>query len=781
MFKNYFKTAWRNLLKNKTSSFINISGLAVGLATSIIIMLVVVNEFNYDKFNINLKAIYLLMKNQKQVDGISTGDATAGPMAASLRNEMPETKYVSRVAYFDYQLIKVGDKTITASGIYAEPDLFNMMTFPSVQGNAVTALQDETSVVMTEQMAKKLFGDENPIGKVILADNKNSFKVAAIVKGVPSNSTIKFDMVLPFSFYAKQNDWLNKWDDNRIQTWVQLKPDANLTSLNNRLTKLLQTRSNDKSVSLFLYPFADLRLYGGFSNGKPNGGQIDVLMLLIALGIFVILIACINFMNIATARSEQRSREVGVRKVLGASRKSLIYQFLSEALLITFVALILAIIIAQLVLPAFNQFTEKNIVLNFWDWKIWCLLLGIGLFTGLIAGSYPALFLSHFKTIKVLKGRLANGRTGGGLRKALVTFQFVISLFFIVGTIVIYKQINYVRNRPLGYDQQNLIDISANGNLPGKFDIFKNELLKIPGVKNVTAGSDNILNFGGSVTGMDYPGKIPGQEISVIVSSVQYDWTKTMGIKMIEGRDFNPAFTTDSTACIINEATVKKMGLKEPVIGAKIGGSTVVGVFKDFVYNNPSGIIAPMVLSLKTTNLQHYFVRLDNNNQWRKTIAQIESAVKKINPDYPFNFSFTKDDYQQRFEEWNSLGLMATLFGSMAIFIACLGLFGLSSFLAERKGKEMSIRKVFGASAKNIWLLLSGDFLKPVFIALIIVIPLSVWIAHVFLSNITYHTSLSWWMFALAGFIAILIALFTISFQAIKAAIANPVKSLRTE
>ncbi len=734
MFKNYFKTAWRNLLKNKTSSFINISGLAVGLATSIIIMLVVVNEFNYDKFNINLKAIYLLMKNQKQVDGISTGDATAGPMAASLRNEMPETKYVSRVAYFDYQLIKVGDKTITASGIYAEPDLFNMMTFPSVQGNAVTALQDETSVVMTEQMARKLFGDENPIGKVILADNKNSFKVAAIVKGVPSNSTIKFDMVLPFSFYAKQNDWLNKWDDNRIQTWVQLKPDANLTSLNNRLTKLLQTRSNDKSVSLFLYPFADLRLYGGFSNGKPNGGQIDVLMLLIALGIFVILIACINFMNIATARSEQRSREVGVRKVLGASRKSLIYQFLSEALLITFVALILAIIIAQLVLPAFNQFTEKNIVLNFWDWKIWCLLLGIGLFTGLIAGSYPALFLSHFKTIKVLKGRLANGRTGGGLRKALVTFQFVISLFFIVGTIVIYKQINYVRNRPLGYDQQNLIDISANGNLPGKFDIFKNELLKIPGVKNVTAGSDNILNFGGSVTGMDYPGKIPGQEISVIVSSVQYDWTKTMGIKMI-----------------------------------------------DFVYNNPSGIIAPMVLSLKTTNLQHYFVRLDNNNQWRKTIAQIESAVKKINPDYPFNFSFTKDDYQQRFEEWNSLGLMATLFGSMAIFIACLGLFGLSSFLAERKGKEMSIRKVFGASAKNIWLLLSGDFLKPVFIALIIVIPLSVWIAHVFLSNITYHTSLSWWMFALAGFIAILIALFTISFQAIKAAIANPVKSLRTE
>jgi len=781
MLKTYFKTAWRSLLKNKTSSFINISGLAVGLATGIIIMLVVVNEFSYDKFNTNLKDIYLLMKNQKQVDGISTGDATAGPMAASLRTDMPETKYASRVAYFDDHLIQSGDKTIKASGIYAEPDLFNIMSFPSLQGNAVAALQDESSVVITEAMAKKLFGNENVIGKLILADNKNSFKVSAIVKDIPSNSSLKFDMVFPFSFYAKQNDWLNKWDDNRIQTWVQLKPGANLTSLNNKLTKLLQTRSDDKSVSLFLYPFADLRLHGSFSNGKPNGGQINVLALLVALGIFVVLIACINFMNIATARSEQRSREVGVRKVLGASRKSLIYQFLSEAILMTFIALIFAIFIAQLVLPVFNQFTEKNIVFNFSDFKIWSLLFAIGIFTGLIAGSYPALFLSHFKTTKVLKGRLANGKTGGGLRKALVTFQFIISLFFIVATIVIYKQINYVRNRPLGYDQENLVDISANGNLADKFGIFKNELLQIPGVKNVTAGSDNILNFGGSVTGMDYPGKVPGEEISVIVSSVQYDWTKTMGIKIIEGRDFNPAFSTDSNSCIINESVVQKMGLKEPVTGAKIGGSTVVGVFQNFVYNNPSGIIAPMVISLKTTNLQHYFVRINNNDQWRKTIAQIESTVKKINPDYPFNFSFIKNDYQQRFKEWGSLGLMATLFGSMAIFIACLGLFGLSSFLAERKSKELSIRKVFGASAKNIWLLLSSDFLKPVFIALVIVIPVSFWIAHVFLSGITYHTSLGWWMFALAGAIAILIALITVSFQAIKAAMANPVKSLRTE
>ena len=780
MFKNYFKTAWRSLVKNKTSSIINISGLAVGLATSIIIMLIVVNEFSYDKYNKNMDNIYLLMKNQKQVDGITTGDATAGPMAASFRNEMAETKYAARVAYFDNQLMEIGNKTIYESGIYAEPDIFNIMTFPAVEGNPVTALQDENSVVITEQTASKLFGKADPIGKLILTD-KSSFKVAAVVRDVPPNSTIKFDMVFSFSYFAKQNPWLSKWDDNRIQTWVQLKPNVNLSLLNNKLTKLLQVRSSDSSVSLFVYPFAKLRLYASFSNGKPNGGKIDMVILLIVLGIFVLLIACINFMNIATARSENRSREVGVRKVLGATRKLIIYQFLSEAMLLTFISLFLAVVLAQLALPVFNQFTDNNLVLDFWNWKVLSLLVAIGLFTGFIAGSYPALFLSRFKIIKVLKGTFANGKNGSGLRKALVTVQFIISIFLIIATIVIYKQINHVGNRPLGYEQENLIDIAAMGDLSGKFQILKNELTQIPGVKNLSAGSDNILQFGASETGMDYPGKIPGQEISVIVSSVQYDWAKTVGIKMLEGRDFSPAFATDSTSCIINESTVQKMGLKEPIIGQKIGGRNIIGVFQNFVYNNPSGIIAPMVISLQTGNLPHFFVRIKNDNNWQSTLAQIEKAVKKINHNFPFEYSFTKADYQRRFEEWSSVGLVATIFGCMAIFIACLGLFGLSSFLAEKRGKEISIRKVFGANGKNIWILLSKDFLKPVFIALAIVIPISVWLGHAFLSGITYHTELTWWMFALAALLTILIALLTISFQGIKAAIANPVKSLRVE
>ncbi len=365
MITNYFKIAWRNLFKNKVSSFINITGLALGLASGIIIMLVVLQEFSYDKFNAHRDDIYLLMKNQQQADGISTGSSTAGPMAATFRNEIPETKYAARVTYFGNQIIKAGDKTIYESGMYADPNIFNMMSFPALQGDPVTALKDPNTVVLTEKTAKKIFGNDDPIGKLVVVDIKNTFKVGAVIKDIPTNSTIQFNMALPFSFYAQTNNWLNKWDDNRIQTWVQVKPESNIHSLNDKLTTLLQERSNDKSVSLFVYPLRRLRLYGGFHNGKPDGGGIEVIVLLVALGVFVLLLACINFMNIATARSEHRSREVGVRKVLGVSKKLIVFQFLTEAVLMTLFALVLAVILVQLVLPTFNQYRKKY-CFQFW-------------------------------------------------------------------------------------------------------------------------------------------------------------------------------------------------------------------------------------------------------------------------------------------------------------------------------------------------------------------------------------------------------------------------------
>ncbi len=781
MIKSYFKMAWRSLMKNKISSVINISGLAVGLATSILIMLVLVDEFSYDTFHINLKDTYYVMKNQKQSGDIGTGRSTAGPLAVALRNEMPEVKYAARVTYSDDQLIKVADKGFFESIMYTEPAFFKMMSFPAIGGDPVTALQDASSVLLTERTAKKLFGNENPIGKTIVLDSAHVLKVAAILRDVPANSTIQFDMVVPFHVFELENAWLKKWDDNRIQTWAQLKPNANIGLLNQKMTKMLQTRSNDNSVSLFAYPFARLRLYGSFDNGKPNGGRIYIAVLLAVLGLFILGIACINFMNIATARSEFRGREVGVRKVLGAERKQLIFQFLSEALLTTFIALILGVVLSQVALPYFNQYAEKQIQFNFWDWKIWALLTGIGLFTGLVAGSYPAFFLSSFKTVNVLKGVLSKGRGGARFRRALVTVQFFISIFFIIGTIVIFTQINYVRNRPIGYDQENLIDIDAKGELAGKFEVFKHELSKIPGVKNVSASSDNLLQYGSGITGMDWPGKIPGQEVSILVSSVQYNWINTAGLQLIEGRDFSPSFGTDTSACLVNQATVERLGLKEPVIGQILGGKVIIGVFHNFVFNNPSGIIAPMAVYLNTGSLSNFFVRIQNDGHWRQTLAQIEHAAKKINPDYPFEFSFTKEGYQRRFEEFASEGFMATLFGGMAIFISCLGLFGLSAFLAERRSKEMSIRKVFGAGPGSIWFSLCRDFLKPVLIAFLLAIPLSQWFYQSRLSNITYHIQMSWWMFAAAGLLVTLIALLTVSYQGIRTAIENPVKNLRAE
>jgi len=773
--------AWRSLIKNKVSSVINIGGLAVGLATSIVILLLIADEFSYDKFHSNLPNLYLLMKNQQHSDGISTGSSTAGPMAAAFRNEMPETKYAARVAYFGGELTSTGDKTIYESGIYAEPDLFNMMSFPALAGNAAQTLQDASSAVITAATAKKLFGTASPLGKTFVFKGNHTFKVGAVVKDIPSNSSIRFDMVLPFRFFETGNDWLNKWDDNRINTWVQLKPGVNVAKLNTKLTKLLQVRSNDNTVDLFVYPMAKKRLYDNFSNGKPSGGRIYVVAMLAVFGLFILLIACINFMNLATARSEHRAREVGVRKVLGASRKLIIFQFFSESMLMTFIALLLGIVLAQLALPSFNQFAEKQLQFNFLSAGRWLLLIGVGVFTGLVAGSYPAIFLSRFKTIKVLKGMMSNGKRSGRLRTVLVTFQFLISIFLIISTIVIFTQINYVRNRPIGYDQENLIDISATGDLSKNFGVFKNELSKIPGVKMVSAGNDNILQFGGSVTGMDWPGKTPGQELGVIVTSVQYDWTKTTGIKIIEGRDFNPAFGTDTAGCLINETAVAKMGLKEPVVGTIVGGKKVIGVFQNFVFNNPSGIIAPMAVYLQTNYLNHFFVRIENNGQWRQNIAKIEMVAKKINPAYPFEYSFTKEDYQKRFEEFASAGLLAALFGGMAIFISCLGLYGLSAFLAERRSKEMSIRKVLGASLQNVWLSLSRGFLKPVIIAFLVVAPLSAWLMSALLNYIPYHISLSWWMFAAAGLIAVVVALLTVSYQGIKTAMENPVTNLRNE
>lgn len=782
MIRNYFKIAWRNLLKNRTTSFINIGGLSVGLAVAIIIMLWVSDEYSYDKFHAHLPDIYRIMQNEKQGGEIATFQSIPGPLAATLRSEMPEIKYAARVSYPGQQLMNTGDKSLYENGIYAEAEYFKIMSFPAIAGNPETALLETGSVVITERTAKKLFGKEDPMGKVITHNNLHELKVGAVVKDIPTNSSFKFDVALPFAIYEKENSaGINKWDNNSLLTWVELKPGTNLAGLNAKLTKLIRNKRDNKTSELFAYPLADLAMHDKFENGKPEGGRIEMLMMLSILGMFVLLIACINFMNLSTARSEGRAREVGVRKSMGASKKNLIFQFLNEAFLITFLALIAGALIAKLLLPGFNSLTDKNVSFDFSNWKIWVALFATGLITGLLAGSYPAFYLSRFQPVKVLKGVIINNKGGSLLRKGLVTFQFVISIFLIVVTIVVYKQVQHAQARPIGYNQKNLIEIPARGDMADKFNILKNDLLQIPGVKAVSAGSDNLIGFGTTINGFEWPGKMPDQNFPFSITYVQYDWIKTTGLKILDGRDFNPRFGSDSLACLLNESAIKKMGLKGPVIRTMLDKHQVIGVVADFVYNDVFASPGPMVVYLSTSNLNHFFVRLQNNEKWQKNMPRIEEAVKKTNPDYPFEFHLTKEEYLRKFIGIRSGGQFASVVGVLAIIVSCLGLFALSAFVAERRTKEIGIRKVLGASVGSIWLSLSKDFLKPVFLAFIIASPLAALAMQKMLLTMEYHIQLSWWMFAVAGLLAILIAIVTVSFQGVKAALANPVKSLRSE
>ncbi|MCF6404573.1 ABC transporter permease [Chitinophaga filiformis] len=782
MLQHYLKITSRSFVKNKLAALINICGLAIGLTAGIIIILLIRDELKYDRFHKHLDNIYALMVNGRQEGRITTGGSTPSPLTTAIRNSVPEVKYVARYSGTSQQLLTYGNKGIYEHGIYMDPDMLNIMSFPAVQGNPVAALGDVSSIVLSAATARKLFGDEDPIGKIIRHNNQHDLKVSAVIQDVPENSTLKFGVALPFRIMEQENkEMLSKWDNYVLGTFVELKPGADLTAVNKKINALFPEPPKDVLTGVFVHPFKDMHLYSSFKNGKPNGGRIEVILLLTIIGIAVLLIACINFMNLSTARSATRSREVGVRKTLGATKKQVIVQFLGEALTMSVMALIIAVILTILLLPSVSYFTEKNITASLSDWQLWLAVTGMTLITGLIAGSYPAFFMSAFQPVRVLKGVIMNKKSSSLLRKGLVTFQFIISIFLIITTIVVYRQQIYIEQRPIGYEQTNLIEIPARGEMGTKFRVLKNDLVQVPGIVAVSAGTDDLVRYGGSTDGINWPGKTADQHYNFFVSNVEYDWVKTAGLKLIEGRDFEASFGTDSTGCILNQAAVRKMGLKAPVVGTKLGDKTVVGVVADFSFNDAFDVPEPLIVFLQPGAMNYFFVRLSNDADWQKRLAQIEQVVKKHNPDYPFEFHFTKDLYQQKFKGIRSTGQMVTLTGILAIFISCMGLFGLSAFLAERRNKEIGIRKVFGANVTKIWLMLSQDFLKPVLIAFLIAAPLAGWAMHLLLHSFDYHINLSWWIFALAGVMALLVALFTVSYQGIKAALTNPVDSLRAE
>jgi predicted permease len=776
----------RNIWRNKVFSFINVFGLALGLACSLLIILWVSDELRYDQFHARGAGLYQVMENQAWSGiEINSTQATPGTLAPALKAEIPEVELAAKVTWEQEDLLTVGDKANKEKGHYASPDFFRMFSFPLVQGNPATAIASPTAIVISQNLARKYFGtEEAAMGKTIRVNNKDNFLVTGIMRDVPENSSLKFDYVLPEEYFEKENQWLKEWGNNGIQTFALLRKGTSAEKVSAKIKRMVQQHdSTTTNIELFLHPYTDRYLYSNFENGVVDGGRIEYVHMFSLVAVFILVIACINFMNLATARSAKRAKEVGVRKVVGAGQRLLVGQFIGEAVLIALMAMGLAAGIVLSLLPTFNSLTEKKIALSLGDPAVGLTLLGLTVFTGLLSGSYPALFLSSLQPVRVLKGTLKFSSGAVLFRKGLVVFQFAMSILLIVGTVVVFRQVQYIKSKNLGLDRENLVYLPLEGDLRKSFEPFKQELLAAPGIKTVSMASGNAMAVGSSTIGVKWKGKDPNDKILFSQMAVGYDFLEAMGIELKEGRTFSKAFTTDTSNYIINEEAARRIGLN-PIVGQDLNfwgkDGKIVGVMKNFHTQSLHAPIDPLIIRLRPQEAYMVLVRAEAGKT-TQALSSLERVARKYNPAYPFEYDFADQEFERQYKSETVIGELAKYFAFLAIFISCLGLFGLSAFTAEQRTKEMGIRKVLGASVTSIVTLLSKDFLKLVALAFVIAAPLAWYAVNQWLRNFEYKVPVGWTTFALAGGLALLIALLTVSFQSIKAALTNPVKSLRSE
>jgi len=793
MIKNYIKIALRNLWRHKGFSLINITGLAVGMAAAILVLLWIKNELSYDGFHKNKDRIYEVRNHVSFNGKITCGNSVSEPTASALEKDVPEVERAVRSGEYGNLLLSVGDKKIIKAGNIVDTGFLQIFSFPMLKGDPSTALNDMHSIVLTEKTAKSLFGEDDPMGKIIRIENKDNFTVTGILKDLPNNTRFNFDYLLPWSYkksHAKGMDF--GWNDNSTPTYVMLRPNANYAAAALKIKDLKQHYSdNAKKMKweLFIYPLKRWRLYSSFTNGvEDNRGRSTFVKLFGIIAGFILLIACINFMNLSTARSEKRAKEVGIRKVVGASKGSLIGQFIGESIFLAFLAGIAAVIIVLISLPAYNQLTGKNLFINFGSIYTWIAFVGFILFTGLLAGSYPAFFLSSFQPVKVLKGTFKKAHALVTPRKALVVLQFTFAIILIICTIIVKQQIDYARNRETGYNKDNLIYHFMTGDIPKNYTLIKNELLASGIARSVTKTNSPLTERWSDGWGQNWEGKDPNDKTSFDRYLADEGLGATAGLQFIQGRDFDlKQFPTDSTAMIVNESSLKIMKFKDP-IGKKVSDLGIdwhiVGVIKDFILTNPYEPTRPILICGAKSNFMQFSViqiKLNGKNSTTDNLKRAEVIFKKYNPEYPFEYKFVDEAYAQKFDNEQRQGTLAALSAGLAIFISCLGLFGLAAYMAENRIKEIGVRKVLGASVAGITTLLSKDFLALIIVSFIIAAPLAYWGMSKWLMNYPYRVSINWWVFALAGFLSVMIALITVSYQSIKAAVTNPVNSLRSE
>ncbi|MES2265989.1 MAG: ABC transporter permease [Bacteroidota bacterium] len=787
MLKNYLKIAFRNLARNKVSSFINIGGLAIGMAVSFMLLIYVYNEYSFDKFNENGDRLYQVFKNQPGDAEIQTKWYTPQLLAGVLRKDYPEIANAARINEAKDVTIFYKDKGLKFNTVAVDADILNLFTFDFVHGNKGNALSDPTSIVLMESSAKAIFGNADPVGQVVKFGNQFPMKVSAVIKDNP-NSSFTFKVIIPWEAFLSQQPWLKgeNWDNYSYATYVLLKPGASAATVNAKIKNLIGERfPADKQVKLFIYPFTDLHLRGNFKNGVNVGGSVDYIRLFLFLAIGILLIACINFMNLSTARSERRAREVGIRKAIGARRNSLIAQFMGESLLMAFIALAISMVLIILLMPVFRNLIGISLNIPYSNLWAWLTVLGITAVTGVFAGSYPALFLSSFNPVKVLKGQFANTKTTVKPRQALVVVQFSFAICLVVSSIFVYRQINYIKGLPIGYNRSGLIELPIDGAMYDKFESFRQDAISLGAITDGAIISEPITTITGATRKNKWPGQLPGEEnITIDCIAATYYMLNTYEIKIIQGRDFAKDRPSDSTAVILNEAAVKLMRLKEP-IGQKISWlgaeRNVIGVVKNFVWGSPYEAVKPTIIGFSKDWIGNIGLRLNPANSASKNLGLLQDIYRKYNPFYPFDYKFTDESFAQKFKSEQRLGTMAVIFTCLAIIISCLGLFGLASFSAERRGKEISIRKILGAGTAGLWLKLSQEFVKLVLISFVIGAAVSWYYIHQWLNTYTYHTAFNLWVFVATLFLSIALCLIAVSWQAIKAAIANPVKSLRSE
>ena len=790
MISNFFKVAFRNLWRNKGFSAINIIGLAIGMASAILILLWIQNEVGYDQFHEKKDRIYEAW-NKARFDGkLWCWNTTPKILARTLEHDLPEVERAVRVNWNSNLLFTVGDKKIMKSGNMVDTGFLQMFSFPLLKGNPKTALNDMFSVVLTEKTAKSLFGNEDPMGKLVKLENKDNFTVTGIIKDLPNNTRFDFEYLLPWSYLVYRHEDDSSWGNNSTRTYVLLKPNASMASVAPKIKVLKQhyeEEARKDKWEMFIYPLSRWRLYSSFTNGmEDNGGRSTFVKLFGTIAAFILLIACINFMNLSTARSEKRAKEVGVRKVVGANKGSLIGQFLAESILIATIAAFFALLIVQFSLPGYNHLTDKKLFIHYGSGFTWLAGIGFVIFTGLLAGSYPAFFLSSFQPVKVLKGTFKKANALINPRKVLVVIQFSFAIILIICTIIVKQQIDYARNRETGYNKDNLVYHFMTGDIPKNYQLIKNELLASGSVLAMTRTSAPLTESWSDGWGQEWEGKDPEDKTDFARYVCDDGLATTVGLKFVQGRDFDlKQFPTDSTGMVINESSLKTMKFKDP-IGKIVKDNGIdwhiIGVIKDFILTNPYEPTRPMLISgAKSDWFQTMQIKMNGKNPTAQNLQKMKAIFSKYNPEYPFDYKFVDEAYAKKFENEQRQGTLTGLFAALTIFISCLGLFGLATYMAENRIKEIGVRKVLGASVSGITTLLSKDFVQLVVVAFLIAAPLAWWGMHRWLQDYTYRVDIKWWVFAAACAMSIAIAIITVSYQAIRAAIANPVKSLRSE